>query len=46
MKPITVKGQPLAEGRLPALCIPLVARTADALRAEAAAAASLSLIHI
>lgn len=42
MKPITVKGQPLAEGRLPALCIPLVARTVEALRAEAAAAANLS----
>ena len=38
MKPITLKGKPLVEGRLPALCIPLVARTADALRSEAAAA--------
>ena len=38
MKPITLNGKPLAGGRLPALCIPLVGRTADALRTEAAAA--------
>ena len=42
MKPITLKGKPLAEGRLPAVCIPLVARTADALRIEAAAAGRLA----
>jgi 3-dehydroquinate dehydratase I len=42
MKPITLKGMPLAEGRLPAVCIPLVARTADALRLEAAAVARLA----
>lgn len=42
MKPITLKGKPLAEGRLPALCIPLVARTAEALRLEAAAAGRLA----
>ena len=42
MKPITLQGRPLAQGRLPAVCIPLVARSADALRAEAAAAARLS----
>lgn len=37
MHPITLKGQPLP---LPAVCIPLVARSADALVAEAAAAAA------
>lgn len=36
MHPITLKGQPLP---MPAVCIPLVARTADALVAEAVAAA-------
>ncbi len=34
--PITVRGVPLAAGRLPAVCAPLVARTPEALRAEAA----------
>mgnify|MGYP003576658654 CR=1 FL=1 len=38
--PIVVHGRPLAQGRLPAVCVPLVARTADALLAEAAAAAA------
>jgi 3-dehydroquinate dehydratase-1 len=38
MTPITLRGTPLAGGALPAVCIPLVGRTADALRAEAAAA--------
>ncbi|WP_427915115.1 type I 3-dehydroquinate dehydratase [Ramlibacter sp. MMS24-I3-19] len=40
MRPITLRGEPLARGALPAVCIPLVARTADALLAEAAAAAA------
>ena len=39
-RPIILKGQPLAQGRVPAVCAPLVARTADALRAEAAAVAA------
>jgi 3-dehydroquinate dehydratase-1 len=38
MRPILVRGQPLAQGHLPAVCIPLVARTAPALLAEATAA--------
>jgi 3-dehydroquinate dehydratase-1 len=38
MKPITIQGRPLAQGALPAVCIPLVARTAAALLAEATAA--------
>lgn len=38
MKPILVRGTPLAGGSLPAVCIPLVGRTTDALLAEAAAA--------
>lgn len=37
MRPLTLRGQPLP---MPAVCIPLVARTADALVAEAAAAAA------
>lgn len=40
MRPITLRGQPLAGGALPAVCIPLVARTADGLLAEVAAAAA------
>ena len=40
MRPITLRGEPLARGALPAVCIPLVARTADALLAEAEAAAA------
>ncbi len=40
MRPITLQGRPLAGGRLPAVCVPLVAHTADALLAEAAAAAA------
>lgn len=39
-RPILVRGQPLAGGRLPAICAPLVARTPDALAAEAAAVAT------
>ncbi|HYF21225.1 MAG TPA: type I 3-dehydroquinate dehydratase, partial [Ramlibacter sp.] len=42
MQPIQIRGRALAGGRLPALCIPLVARTADALLAEAAAAGAKS----
>jgi 3-dehydroquinate dehydratase-1 len=38
MQPILVRGQPLAQGALPAVCIPLVARTVSALLAEAKAA--------
>lgn len=40
MKPITLRGRPLAGGALPAVCVPLVGRSADALLAEAAAAAA------
>ena len=40
MRPITLRGEPLARGAMPAVCIPLVARTADALLAEAEAAAA------
>lgn len=40
MKPILVRGHPLAGGALPALCIPLVGRTEDALLQETAAAAA------
>jgi 3-dehydroquinate dehydratase-1 len=36
-RPIELGGRPLAGGQLPAVCAPLVGRTADALRAEAAA---------
>jgi 3-dehydroquinate dehydratase I len=38
---ITLGGRPLAEGRLPAICAPLVARTRAALAEEAAAVAAL-----
>ena len=40
MIPIQVEGRPLAGGRLPAVCAPLVARTRAALAAEAAAVAA------
>jgi 3-dehydroquinate dehydratase-1 len=40
-QPIVLRGKPLAGGRLPAVCAPLVARTAEALAAEAAAVAGL-----
>jgi 3-dehydroquinate dehydratase I len=40
MNPITLGGRPLAGGRLPAVCAPLVARTREALVAEAAAVAA------
>lgn len=39
-RPLLVHGQPLAGGRLPAICAPLVARTQAALAAEAAAVAA------
>ena len=39
--PILLRGQPLAGGRLPAVCAPLVARTRAALVQEAAAVAAL-----
>jgi 3-dehydroquinate dehydratase I len=39
--PIVIRGKPLAAGRLPAVCAPLVARTIEALAAEAAAVAAL-----
>jgi 3-dehydroquinate dehydratase-1 len=39
--PIKLNGKPLAGGRLPAICVPLVGRDADALAREAAAAAAL-----
>jgi 3-dehydroquinate dehydratase I len=41
MRPITVRGTPLAGGTLPAVCVPLVGRTRDALLREATDAASL-----
>lgn len=39
-RPITLRGAPLAGGRLPAICAPLVARTHDALAAETRAVAA------
>lgn len=39
-RPITLRGAPLAGGRLPAICAPLVARTHEALAAEARAVAA------
>lgn len=39
-RPIFIKGRPLAGGRLPAICAPLVAGSADALAAEARAVAA------
>ena len=41
-RPLVLRGQPLAGGRLPAVCAPLVARTRDALAGEAAAVAALA----
>jgi 3-dehydroquinate dehydratase-1 len=41
MKPILVAGKALADGALPAVCAPLVARDRAGLRAEAAAVAAL-----
>lgn len=38
-RPILIQGRPLAEGRLPAICAPLVARTREALLGEARAVA-------
>ena len=40
MKPIVLHGKPLAGGALPAVCVPLVGRDADALLAEVAAVAA------
>jgi 3-dehydroquinate dehydratase-1 len=39
-RPILLQGRPLAGGRLPAICAPLVGRTREALRAEIAAVAA------
>jgi 3-dehydroquinate dehydratase-1 len=39
-RPIILRGQPLAAGRLPAVCAPLVAATPEALLAEARAVAA------
>lgn len=41
-RPIELRGRPLAQGRLPAVCIPLVGRTREALAAEAQAVAAKS----
>ena len=38
MKPILIRGQPAAGGRLPLICVPLVAKDREALLAEAAVA--------
>ena len=40
MRPIVIRGEPVAGGRLPLVCVPLVAADLDALRAEAAVAAA------
>lgn len=40
--PIALKGRPLAQGRLPAVCAPLVATTHDALVSEARQVAALA----
>ena len=40
MKPINIRGKPAAGGRLPLVCVPLVAVDRAALQAEAAAAAA------
>lgn len=40
MKPIMLRGRPLAGGALPAVCVPLVGRDVDALEAEVAALAA------
>ena len=39
-RPILIQGRPLAGGRLPAICAPLVAATREALLAEARAVAA------
>lgn len=38
MKPISIRGKPAAGGKLPLICVPLVARDREALLAEAAVA--------
>lgn len=40
IRPIAIHGRPLAEGRTPAVCAPLVGRTRDALLGEAAEVAA------
>lgn len=40
MKPISIRGKPVAGGRLPLICVPLVAADREALLAEAAVAAA------
>jgi 3-dehydroquinate dehydratase-1 len=40
--PITLRGRPLAQGRLPAICAPLVGRTREQLLAETAAVTALA----
>ena len=40
MKPISVRGQPVAGGKLPIICVPLVAADRAALKTEAVAAAA------
>lgn len=40
MKPISIRGKPVADGQLPLICVPLVAADREALLAEAAAAAA------
>jgi len=40
VRPIVIRGKPAAGGRLPLICVPLVAADRDALRAEAAVAAA------
>lgn len=40
-RPIQLRGRPLGDGRVPAVCAPLVARTREALAAEASAVAAL-----
>jgi 3-dehydroquinate dehydratase-1 len=40
LKPISIRGEPAAGGKLPLICAPLVAASRDALLAEAAAAAA------
>jgi 3-dehydroquinate dehydratase-1 len=40
MKPISIRGKPVAGGKLPLICAPLVAADREALLAEAAAAAA------
>jgi 3-dehydroquinate dehydratase I len=40
-QPLVLRGRPLADARLPAVCAPLVARTREALAVEAASVAAL-----